>query len=370
MRTGKRYIKVEDRRKDLYKIKQVAEMLQTTPRTIRYYEQRGILPPVKRTHGKMRLYTKTDVDILRKARELQAAGASLEEIKAELVKVQQNALVSRDANKIKIVVDSTASIPFDLARQNNIEIIPLHIKFGHADLLDGLDITAAESMKREKEGRLAPSSSPPTEEEFIGIYTRLYEAGAQEIISIHLSEKISDTVAIARKAASFIKDFKVTVIDSGSYGPGVALLAFAAAASISAETPIEVILQELAELRKNISEILVLNEPSRVMGKEKNNALLGLLLSFKPVLQVQDGILTLRTRVKNIQEAEEQMVRFCREKGTPSHIIITHANMPEAAQELMQRIEKLFTGAPSIIFQSSVVPVANLSSELLGIAIC
>mgnify|MGYP001617913638 CR=1 FL=1 len=225
-------------------------------------------------------------------------------------------------------------------------------------------------MKREKEGRLAPSSSPPTEEEFIGIYTRLYEAGAQEIISIHLSEKISDTVAIARKAASFIKDFKVTVIDSGSYGPGVALLAFAAAASISAETPIEVILQELAELRKNISEILVLNEPSRVMGKEKNNALLGLLLSFKPVLQVQDGILTLRTRVKNIQEAEEQMVRFCREKGTPSHIIITHANMPEAAQELMQRIEKLFTGAPSIIFQSSVVPVANLSSELLGIAIC
>ena len=109
MRTGKRYIKVNDRRKDLYKINQVAAMLKTTPRTIRYYEQIGLLPQVKRTHGRMRLYTQSDIDLIREIKQYQDKGLSLEEIKIEMQKFQQTILMNREENKIKLLVDSTAS---------------------------------------------------------------------------------------------------------------------------------------------------------------------------------------------------------------------------------------------------------------------
>jgi DegV family protein with EDD domain len=369
MRTGKRYIKVQDRRKDLFKIKQVAEILQTTPRTIRYYEQRGVLPPVKRTHGQMRLYTQTDIDILRQAKELQTRGKSLDEIKAELTRVQRSVLLNRESNKIKILVDSTASLPFDLARQNNIEIIPLHIKLGESDVLDGIDITAEQLRQRVEEGRLIPLSAPPTEEEFISMYTHLYEAGAEHIISLHLSEKISDTVKIARKAASYIKDFKVTVVDAGTMSAGAALMAFAGAATIASGAGVEDVLAEIDTVRQKQAEAVAVCSTEKVLGKEKDSPLLQMIVDFKPLLIIEDGKLTLYKKSRTMPELEDQLVAFCREKKNLSHIIVLQANMPAAAASLLSRLEKLFRNVPGIIFPYSAVASANLGNDLLGLAL-
>ncbi|MFC1517078.1 DegV family protein [Candidatus Margulisiibacteriota bacterium] len=369
MRTGKRYIKVQNRRKDLFKINQVAEMLNTTSRTIRYYEQIELLPPVKRTKGRMRLYTHSDVELIKEIKDLQEKGLSLEEIKVEMNKFQQTILMNRDANKIKIVVDSSASLPFDLARQNGIEIIPMHIKLGQEDLLDGLEITPEQLKQRVEEGRLEPISAPPTEEEFITTYTRLYEAGAEKIISIHLSEKISDTVKIARKAASYIKDFEVQVVDAGTMAGGAALLAFASVANVANKKGLKDILSELEEMKKKRSEAVVLNTVEKILGQEKENALLKILTDFKPVLEMRSGKLSLRTRVKTLEEAEAQLVLFCQEQKELSHIIVLNSNMPKAAERLLVHLDKAFPEAKSVIFPYSSVLAANLSQELLGVAI-
>ncbi|MBU0579589.1 MAG: DegV family EDD domain-containing protein [Candidatus Margulisbacteria bacterium] len=370
MRTGKRYIKVENRRKDLFKIKQVAEILNTTPRTIRYYEQIDLLPKVKRTQGKMRLYTNSDMELIKEIKRLQNEGLSLDEIKIELYKFQQNLLLNQENNKIKILVDSTASIPFDLARQNGIEIIPLHIKLGKEDLLDGLDINAEQLKQRVEEGRLQPESSPPTEEEFIEMYHRLYEAGAEKIISIHLSEKISNSVKIARKAAAFIKDFEVQVVDSGSMAAGTALLAFTAAANIANKIKFTEILYEIEELKKKKNEAIVLNSVEKIMGQEKDNNLLKMFLSFKPVLTMKEGNLSLRSRAKNMEEAEAQLISFCKEQKDLSHIIVLNSNMLKYAEHLLVKLEKVFREAKIIILPYSSVLAANLANELLGVAVC
>ncbi len=369
MRTGKRYIKVQDRRKDLFKIKQVAEMLGTTTRTIRYYEQRGILPPVKRTHGKMRLYTQTDIDILRKTKEMQTQGMQLDQIKAELVKDQQAALVARESNKIKIVVDSSACIPFDLARQNGIEIIPMHVLLGGADLQDGIDITAEQLKQRVDEGRLVPRTEPPTEEELIGVYTRLYEAGAEQIISIHLSERISDVVKVARKTSSYMKDFMVTVIDAGTFSAGAALMAFAGAGMIAAGGTVAQVLEEIEAVRKKKAECVAVCSLEKVLGQEKDNQMLRMMLDFSPLLVQEAGKLVLRGKPKNEKEMDEQLVAFCREKKGLSYIIVLHANRADAATVLLARLEKVYPQVPAIIFPYSSVQAVHLGNELLGIAV-
>lgn len=67
---------------DLLRIDQVSEQTGLTKRTLRYYEEIGLLPPPPRTEGNYRLYSLSDVDhLLRIKRMRDLLGASLAEIK-------------------------------------------------------------------------------------------------------------------------------------------------------------------------------------------------------------------------------------------------------------------------------------------------
>jgi DNA-binding transcriptional MerR regulator len=72
-----------DTTSDLLRIGEVARLVETTPRTIRYYEEIGLLPASgARESGRHRLYTEADVERLRELLRLRdLLGVSLEELK-------------------------------------------------------------------------------------------------------------------------------------------------------------------------------------------------------------------------------------------------------------------------------------------------
>ena len=53
------------------KISDICRMLQITPRTVRYYEQIGLLPYVKRSVGDMRVFDEADLELIKKIRRIQ-----------------------------------------------------------------------------------------------------------------------------------------------------------------------------------------------------------------------------------------------------------------------------------------------------------
>ena len=59
--------------KKLYKISQVMKLLGITGRTVRYYDQFGLLPHVKRSEGKVRLFDDKDIEVIKKIRRLQGS---------------------------------------------------------------------------------------------------------------------------------------------------------------------------------------------------------------------------------------------------------------------------------------------------------
>ncbi len=67
-------------RKSLFKIGEVASITGTTTRTLRYYEEMGLIAPVSRTHGRFRLYTEDVIDTVRLVKSLCEAGFSLKEV--------------------------------------------------------------------------------------------------------------------------------------------------------------------------------------------------------------------------------------------------------------------------------------------------
>jgi DNA-binding transcriptional MerR regulator len=73
----------------VYQIEEVAERLGMTKRTLRYYEERGLLSPAARTEGGYRLYSDADIQRLERIKELRdLLGFSLAEI-GELIQADE-----------------------------------------------------------------------------------------------------------------------------------------------------------------------------------------------------------------------------------------------------------------------------------------
>ena len=67
---------------------------------------------------------------------------------------------------IKIVTDSTADLPAEVAEQLGITVIPLNVHFGEETFLDGVDIFPDEFFARLKAARQLPTTSQPSPGKF------------------------------------------------------------------------------------------------------------------------------------------------------------------------------------------------------------
>lgn len=95
-----------------FQIGEVAEQVSLSLRTIRYYEEIGLVPPSGRTEGGFRLYTADDIDRLRVVKTLKPLGLSLEEMRDLLESVDQ---VANGADQ-RARADLQASIELALER--------------------------------------------------------------------------------------------------------------------------------------------------------------------------------------------------------------------------------------------------------------
>ncbi|MEM6793655.1 MAG: DegV family protein, partial [Acidobacteriota bacterium] len=115
-------------------------------------------------------------------------------------------MIERGALKLKeprsevvVVTDSTSDLPPRLAREHGIQIVPLSVFFGQEELRDGVDIKARDFYRMLQEDENHPRSEPPAEAVFFEHYHDLIER--QDILSIHLSSRLSRTRDHAQKAA-------------------------------------------------------------------------------------------------------------------------------------------------------------------------
>ncbi|MEO5745592.1 MAG: DegV family protein, partial [Terracoccus sp.] len=117
---------------------------------------------------------------------------------------------------VRIVTDSTAYLPADVAASHGIAVVPLHVVVGGAEHSEGSDITPAQVASALRDYTIV-TTSRPTPQVFLETYRRLAYEGAGQIVSIHLSGQMSGTVESARLAARD-SPVPVHVIDSETLG--------------------------------------------------------------------------------------------------------------------------------------------------------
>jgi len=242
-----------------------------------------------------------------------------------------------DRRSTAIVVDSTADLPDHLATDPNITMVPLTVYFGEEAYLDWVELKPTEFYAKLKVAPELPRTSQPSAGTFLEQYKRLREQ-YERVYSIHLSGKLSGTVASAEIAAGQIDGVKV--VDSQLATGGIALLIDRVLARIDQGIPEE----ELdAYIERFLADKTFYFLPTTLDQLYKGGRigrashLVGTLLNIKPVLSVEEGVVDVYKKVRGLRPALELMRDGVLERTTPGKKVfasLSHAENPPVLEEL------------------------------------
>src|SRR5712691_8135804 len=128
---------------------------------------------------------------------------------------------------VRIVTDSTADIPLERAKALGITVVPLTVFFGDEAYLDGVELDNPDFYRKLQASKVSPRTSQPSPGSFQEAFTRLIKEGADAILSVHLSAKLSGTYQSACTGRDSlpedVKKIPIEIVDSKSISIGMAL---------------------------------------------------------------------------------------------------------------------------------------------------
>lgn len=215
---------------------------------------------------------------------------------------------------VRIVTDSSCDLPPLLASDAGIEIVPLTIRFGDEELVDRADLSSHQFWERCAAASELPQTAAPSPGSFEQAFRAQAEAGADAVLCITISAGMSATIQSAEAAAAQMSDIPVKCLDSTSVSLGLGLICLEAARRASEGASldeVEAFARDLASRTRifaSLDTLEHLRKGGRIGGAQ---ALLGSLLSVKPVIEVREGKVEagpkVRTRAKALRFLADQV---------------------------------------------------------------
>jgi DegV family protein with EDD domain len=245
---------------------------------------------------------------------------------------------------IRVVTDSACDLPAPLVQALGIEVVPLTIRFGTEEFVDQLELSAAEFWDRVERSDKLPETAAPSPGAFEARFRRLMDRGATGIVCINLSSHLSATMQAAQVAAAAVAgDIAVQVIDSQSASMGLGNLCLTAARRAADGDTLESIVHEVVDRRDRTKLFATLDtlEFLKRGGRVGNaRALLGTVLSIKPVVELRGGIVEEAGKVRTRSKALKLLATKASE-GKIEHLAVLHGNAPDV-DELLTMLEPVF----------------------------
>jgi len=277
---------------------------------------------------------------------------------------------------IRVVTDSTADLPAALAAEHGVTVVPLSVLFGDEELRDGVDITSEAFFQRLPTAARLPTTSQPSAGAFLDAYRRLADEGATAILSIHISEKLSGTLASARQGAQALREERPNVriehLDSGlatlALGIGVVEAARHAASGSSLDDVKAVAAARFA--RTHLFFVVDTLEYLRRGGRiGRASEFVGTLLNIKPLLSVQEGEVVPIGRVRTRARALDEMVQRVTALLPAERFMAMHATTPDDLDALAGRLRALQPGVEVTTGRIGPVIGVHAGPGLIGCAI-
>ena len=217
-------------------------------------------------------------------------------------------------SRVAIVTDSASDLSPSRAAELGIEVVPLLVSFGDTEFKAGVELSAEAFWER----MVAPDAPFPKTAAaspiaFRDAFETAFAAGAELVVCVNVAGSLSGTFKSASLAREMLPEREIHVIDSDTAAFGIALLAMhgrdlAATGRSGAE-----VAAEITERSRDVEAIVCLDtleylrRGGRISGAQ---AVIGSLLSVKPIIAIRNGKVEQVDRVRTRGKARERAIEF------------------------------------------------------------
>jgi DegV family protein with EDD domain len=237
---------------------------------------------------------------------------------------------------------------------------------------DGLEIQADEFYRRLQADGRTPTTAQPTPSDFHEVYSDLIDQGDQ-IISIHVSSKLSGTLNSAEQAKTSLDDSSaVEIIDSHLASIPLGLVVLDAAVLASEE-------QDLHEVAAKIRQTLGLHHGLFALDTleylhkggriGKARAFMGSVLHVKPILRLQNGEAYPVERPRTRERAMRRLVQLTQELAPVKRLAVIHSTDANRMAELKQSLTGILPVDQIIESRFGSTLGTYIGPDALGVAI-
>ncbi|MCY3569472.1 MAG: DegV family protein [Chloroflexi bacterium] len=276
---------------------------------------------------------------------------------------------------IAVVTDSASDL--ELGEIEGITVVPLHLHFGDEVFEDGLTLSKPDFWQRMdrvlSDGGVLPTTSQPAPGVFRDAYQELIEAGADGVISVHISGKLSGTLNSARQGGSLLDDpppMEFIDTESASIPVGwaseAALSAVQAGAGLSDAADAA---RESASRTRVVMFVETLDYLLRGGRIGRARQLAGKLLRMRPLLELIEGEVADIERTRTRKKAIDRLYAQIMSGGEPERVAIMHGNAEADATALAQRVSESCGGLDVPVVLSSPVLGAHIGPGTVGAAV-
>lgn len=275
--------------------------------------------------------------------------------------------------RVAFVTDSASDLDPAEAHADGVEVVPLEVSFGDEKFLAGVDISLTEFWERMTAPDAPfPKTAAASPGEFKEVYERLFAEGADAIVSVHVSPKLSGAIKAAEVAQGLLPDREIHIVDSQGASMAEGILAYMgvdmAKMGVSAEEIARVLNERATDLRMYVSleTLEYLKKGGRISGA---SAAIGTLLSVKPIIAVADGEVTTPDKPRTRAKSRERCIELICERPI-ERLAILHTMAPDVDEfraEVIRRSGVAESEVSTHIVGASVGP--HLGPGCLGAAV-
>jgi DegV family protein with EDD domain len=237
---------------------------------------------------------------------------------------------------VRVVTDSASDLPEDLRRQYDIRVVPLRVRIDEHEYVDRVDLSNEEFWNKAQVAPTLPQTSAPSVGDFEEAFRECASQGASAIICVTLSSELSATFQSATIAAKALEgELEIAVIDSRTASLAEAIIAIELAKRAQEGEDFPQLLRLSGDFIKHSKTFGTLDTLENLKKGGRigpAQAMIGSLLSFKPIIEVADGVVQAESRQRTRSRALEYLVDKVASFTNISHVGIMDANAVDVEQ--------------------------------------
>ncbi|HVC70445.1 MAG TPA: DegV family protein [Acidimicrobiales bacterium] len=271
---------------------------------------------------------------------------------------------------VHVVTDSSCDLEPGETDPLPIEVVPLSIRFGHEEFTDRKDLSVDDFYVRMANSAELPQTACPSPGAFEEAFRRAGDAGADAVVCLNISSALSNTFQSAQTAAGACEgQIPVHVIDSKSVSSGLGTLVLEAAKEARRGSDLAAVLRRVGDLIPRTHVLAALNtlenlkKGGRIGGAK---AMLGSILSIKPLIDITGGVVQEAGRARTRKRAMEWLYDSMKSAGAIEDVAVMHSGAPDI-EDFLDLIADRFPRTALRVGKMGAVIGTHGGAQMIGV---